>query len=113
MKLIAALEILSRHPSDEVYLGQHDSENWTSYRRALDAFERFSQTLIGIEKKIQAMNKDPHLKNRTGPAGMPYKLLVSLEWESPIVCPFKNLGDYLYIENSQVTPYIWSQGNCH
>ncbi|XP_078148563.1 putative linoleate 9S-lipoxygenase 4 [Carex rostrata] len=71
----AIIEILSRHSSDEVYLGQRDSEEWTSDKKALDVFNRFTQTLIGIEKRITEMNEDPRLKNRRGPAKMPYMLL--------------------------------------
>ncbi|KAJ3684255.1 hypothetical protein LUZ61_013419 [Rhynchospora tenuis] len=71
----AVLEILSKHSSDEVYLGQRDCAKWTSDKRALEAFNRFNQKLIGIEKRIKEMNADPRLKNRTGPANMPYKLL--------------------------------------
>jgi linoleate 9S-lipoxygenase len=69
------IEILSRHSSDEVYLGQRDSEEWTSDRKALDAFNRFSQALVEIEKRIKHMNADPLLKNRNGLAKMPYMLL--------------------------------------
>lgn len=71
----AIIEILSRHSSDEVYLGQRDSEEWTSDKKALDVFNRFTQTLIGIEKRITEMNEDPRLKNRRGLAKMPYMLL--------------------------------------
>jgi linoleate 9S-lipoxygenase len=68
-------EILSRHPSDEVYLGQSDSKEWTSDNKALEAFNRFSQELIRIEKRITEMNVDHRLKNRIGLANMPYMLM--------------------------------------
>lgn len=71
----AVIEMLSRHSSDEIYLGQRDSEEWTSDKRALDAFNQFSQALVEIEKRIKEMNADPLLKNRNGPAKMPYMLL--------------------------------------
>ncbi|KAG6511528.1 probable linoleate 9S-lipoxygenase 5 [Zingiber officinale] len=72
---VSLIEILSRHSSDEVYLGQRDAQEWTSDKRALEAFERFRQNLIEIENRILRMNRDPKLKNRTGPVKMPYMLL--------------------------------------
>ncbi|XP_047092157.1 probable linoleate 9S-lipoxygenase 4 [Lolium rigidum] len=72
---ITLIEILSKHASDEVYLGQRDTPEWTSDAKALEAFKRFGTRLIEIEKRITAMNKDPSLKNRNGPVNMPYTLL--------------------------------------
>ncbi|KAJ3672966.1 hypothetical protein LUZ60_006340 [Juncus effusus] len=72
---ISLIEILSRHSTDEVYLGQRDTPEWTSDDKALTAFERFSERLIGIEEKIKQMNADEGLKNRAGPVKFPYTLL--------------------------------------
>ncbi|KAL6893707.1 hypothetical protein ACP4OV_007805 [Aristida adscensionis] len=73
---ISLIEVLSKHASDEVYLGQRDEpERWTSDGRALEAFRRFGERLVEIEKGITAMNDDPALKNRKGPVEMPYMLL--------------------------------------
>ncbi|RCV41339.1 hypothetical protein SETIT_9G127600v2 [Setaria italica] len=73
---ISLIEILSKHSSDEVYLGQRDEpERWTSDAKALDAFKRFGSRLVEIEKRIVKMNNDPANKNRTGPVKMPYMLL--------------------------------------
>ncbi|ONM08110.1 linoleate 9S-lipoxygenase4 isoform X1 [Zea mays] len=73
---ISLIEILSKHSSDEVYLGQRDEpERWTSDARALDAFRRFGSRLVEIEKRIRTMNDSPTLKNRKGPVEMPYMLL--------------------------------------
>ncbi|XP_072992042.1 probable linoleate 9S-lipoxygenase 4 [Typha latifolia] len=72
---ISLIEILSRHSSDEVYLGQRDTPEWTSDQKALDAFKRFGDNLVEIEKRIVKMNQDPNLKNRAGPVKMPYTLL--------------------------------------
>jgi linoleate 9S-lipoxygenase len=72
---ISLIEILSQHSSDEVYLGQRDTPDWTSDEKALDAFDRFSERLIGIEEKINNLNADPTLKNRNGPVKFPYTLL--------------------------------------
>ncbi|XP_078181016.1 putative linoleate 9S-lipoxygenase 4 [Carex rostrata] len=73
--VISLIEILSRHSSDEVYLGQRDTPEWTSDEKALDAFDKFSERLIGIEEKIKGLNADPTLKNRNGPVNFPYTLL--------------------------------------
>lgn len=72
---ISLIEVLSRHSEDEVYLGQRDTPEWTADKDALEAFERFGANLRRIEKKIDEMNRDERLINRTGPAQMPYTLL--------------------------------------
>ena len=72
---ISLIEVLSKHSSDEVYLGQRDTPAWTSDARALAAFQRFSDALVEIEGKVAGANRDPQLKNRTGPAAFPYTLL--------------------------------------
>jgi len=73
---LTVIEILSRHASDEVYLGQRDNPNWTSDSRAIEAFKKFGKRLVEIETKISERNHDPNLKNRTGPAELPYTLLL-------------------------------------
>ncbi|XP_010905215.1 probable linoleate 9S-lipoxygenase 4 [Elaeis guineensis] len=72
---VSLIEILSRHSSDEVYLGQRDTPEWTTDRKALDAFKRFGDNLVEIEKRILTMNEDTRIKNRNGPVKMPYTLL--------------------------------------
>ncbi|KAM7255771.1 hypothetical protein ACFE04_011512 [Oxalis oulophora] len=72
---ISLIEILSRHASDEVYLGQRENREWTADSEPLEAFERFRDRLLEIEKRIVKMNDDARLKNRNGPAKMPYMLL--------------------------------------
>ncbi|KAJ0934832.1 putative linoleate 9S-lipoxygenase [Helianthus annuus] len=72
---ISLIEVLSRHSADEVYLGERDTPEWTADKQALEAFERFGAHLRMIEKKIEEMNHDKKLMNRTGPAQMPYTLL--------------------------------------
>ncbi|XP_064991878.1 probable linoleate 9S-lipoxygenase 5 [Musa acuminata AAA Group] len=69
------IEILSNHASDEVYLGQRDTPEWTSDDKAVKAFERFGERLKAIEAEIMKKNEDPRLKNRNGPVKMPYTLL--------------------------------------
>ncbi|KAF8748789.1 hypothetical protein HU200_012840 [Digitaria exilis] len=68
---ISLIEILSKHSSDEVYLGKRDTAAWTSDARALAAFQRFSDALVAIEGKVVGENRDPQLKNRSGPAEFP------------------------------------------
>ncbi|TVU45519.1 hypothetical protein EJB05_05008, partial [Eragrostis curvula] len=73
---ISLIEVLSKHASDEVYLGQRDEpERWTSDARAIEAFKRFGSRLVEIEGRIVKMNEDPEFKNRTGPVKLPYMLL--------------------------------------
>ncbi|VAI36457.1 unnamed protein product [Triticum turgidum subsp. durum] len=72
---ISLLEILSKHSSDEIYLGQRDTPEWTSDAKALEAFKRFGMRLEGIESQVVALNGNPQLKNRNGPAQFPYMLL--------------------------------------
>lgn len=72
---ITLVEILSRHSTDEVYLGKRDTPEWTSDEYPLQAFEKFGKNLEEIEEKIIARNRDKMLKNRVGPVKMPYTLL--------------------------------------
>ena len=73
---LTVMEILSSHSSDEIYLGQRDTPNWTSDQNAKDVFETFTKTLAEIEKKISERNNNQELKNRTGPAKFPYTVLL-------------------------------------
>ena len=72
---VSLIEILSKHSSDEVYLGQRDTAEWTTDERALQAFKRFGDKLVEIENRIMEMNEDRNLKNRNGPVKLPYTLL--------------------------------------
>ncbi|GMI84451.1 ARABIDOPSIS LIPOXYGENASE 1, lipoxygenase 1 [Hibiscus trionum] len=72
---IALIEILSRHSSDEVYLGQRDTPEWTADETPLAAFKEFGNRLSGIEERIMQMNNDKRFKNRVGPVNLPYTLL--------------------------------------
>ncbi|KAI4349977.1 hypothetical protein L6164_010510 [Bauhinia variegata] len=73
---ISLIEILSRHSSDEVYLGQRDTPYWTCDTEPLEAFKKFGNELAEVEDRIMLRNKDEKLKNRFGPVKMPYTLLV-------------------------------------
>ncbi|KAK7337783.1 hypothetical protein VNO77_18370 [Canavalia gladiata] len=72
---ISLIEILSRHSSDEVYLGQRDTPNWTSDVEPLEAFDKFGKKLAEIEERIITLNNDGKHKNRVGSVNMPYTLL--------------------------------------
>ncbi|XVE89674.1 hypothetical protein DITRI_Ditri20bG0014900 [Diplodiscus trichospermus] len=71
---ISLVEVLSKHASDEVYLGQR-TPNWTTDAIPLAAFETFHNRLAEIEEEILKMNVDTNLKNRAGPVNVPYTLL--------------------------------------
>ncbi|XP_054781874.1 linoleate 9S-lipoxygenase 6-like [Prosopis cineraria] len=75
IKVISVLAVLSRHSSTEAYLGQSDISDWISDKKPLEAFERFKERIRKIEERIERDNKDVKLKNRHGPANMPYTLL--------------------------------------
>ncbi|XP_061365130.1 seed linoleate 9S-lipoxygenase-2 [Gastrolobium bilobum] len=72
---LSVIEILSRHASDEVYLGERDNPYWTSDSRALQAFQKFGNKLKEIEQKFAKKNNDASLSNRLGPVELPYTLL--------------------------------------
>ncbi|KAF3454480.1 hypothetical protein FNV43_RR04927 [Rhamnella rubrinervis] len=72
---ISLVEILSRHSTDEIYIGQRDTREWTEDAEVLKAFKKFEKKLKEIEETIIRMNKDEKLKNRVGPAKVPYTLL--------------------------------------
>ncbi|XP_038721220.1 probable linoleate 9S-lipoxygenase 5 isoform X2 [Tripterygium wilfordii] len=72
---VSLIEVLSRHSTDEVYLGQRDTPEWTCDSEPLAAFERFGEKLIEIEKKITDKNNEERWKNRVGPVKLPYTLL--------------------------------------
>ncbi|GAU50604.1 hypothetical protein TSUD_410140 [Trifolium subterraneum] len=73
---LTIIEILSRHASDEQYLGQRiEGDLWTSDSQPIVAFKRFASKLAEIELKLTERNNDKALRNRYGPVNMPYTLL--------------------------------------
>ncbi|CAN0885563.1 Probable linoleate 9S-lipoxygenase 5 [Linum grandiflorum] len=72
---ISLIELLSTHSSDEVYLGQRDTAEWTADLEAVVAFEKFGKTLKEVEDGIMKRNNEKELKNRYGPVKIPYTLL--------------------------------------
>ncbi|XVF31339.1 hypothetical protein REPUB_Repub16aG0137300 [Reevesia pubescens] len=72
--VMATLELLSDHASDEEYLGQR-TDKWTTDAIPAAAFEAFQKKLAEIEEEILKMNMDKTSKNRVGPVNVPYTLL--------------------------------------
>ncbi|XVF32054.1 hypothetical protein REPUB_Repub17cG0048800 [Reevesia pubescens] len=72
---ITLMEVLSRHTSDELYLGQRPTSEWIDNNEVKEKLEVFSNSLKEIEMKVLERNRDPKLKNRRGPAKMPYRFL--------------------------------------
>ncbi|XP_050873919.1 linoleate 9S-lipoxygenase isoform X1 [Lathyrus oleraceus] len=73
---LTIIEILSRHASDEQYLGERiEGDLWTCDSQPLEAFKRFGRKLAEIEQKLTQRNNDESLRNRYGPVKMPYTLL--------------------------------------
>uniref|UniRef100_A0A7C9EY24 Lipoxygenase domain-containing protein n=1 Tax=Opuntia streptacantha TaxID=393608 RepID=A0A7C9EY24_OPUST len=73
---ISLIEILSRHSSDELYLGQRESAEWTADCGPIEASERFRTRLEEIEHEIEKRNDSGKWRNRYGPVNMPYTLLI-------------------------------------
>ncbi|KAL9304336.1 hypothetical protein ACSQ67_021599 [Phaseolus vulgaris] len=73
---LTVMEILSRHTSYEVYLGQRDSLDWTVDQHAKDLFKSFTERLKEIEDEISKRNLNQELRNRTGPINLPYTVLL-------------------------------------
>ena len=72
---VSLIEILSRHSTDEIYLGQRDTPEWTCDHEPIKAFERFGKRLEEIEQRIMEMNGNGKWRNRVGPVNVPYTLL--------------------------------------
>ncbi|KAM7473792.1 hypothetical protein LguiB_021035 [Lonicera macranthoides] len=61
------------HSSDEVFLGQRDTAEWTTDMEAIKAIGRFEKKLEEIEKIIDEMSGDKkRWRNKVGLANMPY-----------------------------------------
>ncbi|AET01663.1 putative linoleate 9S-lipoxygenase [Medicago truncatula] len=73
---LTIIEVLSRHASDEQYLGERiEGDLWTSDSQPKESFKRFGKKLAEIEQKLIQRNNDETLRNRNGPVKMPYTLL--------------------------------------
>eukprot|EP00253_Pinus_taeda_P005758 PITA_05758 len=71
------LEILSKHAKNEVYVGQiqGSTPEWADDNGIDEAFNQFLLKLEQVEKKVTTRNNNSKLKNRLGPALVPYMLL--------------------------------------
>ena len=72
---VALVDVLSRHTSDEVYLGCQLSPGWIDNELVQNRFAEFKEELKEIQARISERNRDPKLKNRRGPAKIEYTLL--------------------------------------
>ncbi|KAG0603020.1 hypothetical protein M758_10G059600 [Ceratodon purpureus] len=71
---MSVYEVLSSHAANEIYIGDR-AANWAEDKRVNAAFKRFSKKLADIDELIKGRNADKNLKNRMGPAQLPYNLL--------------------------------------
>ncbi|PKA66701.1 putative linoleate 9S-lipoxygenase 5 [Apostasia shenzhenica] len=76
---VALIEVLSRHAGEEVYLGRRaageDDVEWTDDAEVIRMFREFGEELRRVEKRIEQRNGNSRLKNRRGPAAVPYTLM--------------------------------------
>lgn len=72
---IALIEVLSRHIGDEIYLGRRGEGEWTDDEEVMRIFKEFGEELRRVEMRIDERNNNSRLKNRSGPAKMPYMLM--------------------------------------
>ena len=72
---LTLMEVLSNHTSDELYLGQRATAAWTDDGEVLQLLDRFRDELRRVENRVTERNRDLRLKNRKGPAKVPYTLL--------------------------------------
>ncbi|KAA8545123.1 hypothetical protein F0562_019988 [Nyssa sinensis] len=75
LRSLFLVEILSKHSSDELYLGHRDNPEWAKDTEPLRAFKKFGEKQKEIEERITEMNTNPKWKNRVGPVKVPYTLL--------------------------------------
>uniref|UniRef100_A0A1J3JMU6 Lipoxygenase n=1 Tax=Noccaea caerulescens TaxID=107243 RepID=A0A1J3JMU6_NOCCA len=77
-KVMAVQETLSTHSADEEYLIdlREVQRRWFQDEEVVKYFNKFSEELVEIEKKINERNRDKKLKNRTGAGMPPYELLL-------------------------------------
>ncbi|KAJ4758745.1 Lipoxygenase [Rhynchospora pubera] len=74
--VMAVLNLLSTHSSDEEYLGgQAAGLTWLNDPVMKAAYDRFYARLKEIEGIIDARNLDPKFRNRSGAGMVPYKLM--------------------------------------
>ncbi|KAI4367851.1 hypothetical protein MLD38_016475 [Melastoma candidum] len=72
---LSLIGLLSRHSTEEVYLGQTDTPDWTVDKTPLESFKKFTKKIEEIKGKILQMNSDPRWNNRVGLVNIPYMFL--------------------------------------
>ncbi|KAI7747808.1 hypothetical protein M8C21_005344, partial [Ambrosia artemisiifolia] len=100
---VTLIEILSRHTTDEIYLGKRECPEWTMDPEPLQAFEKFGNKLKEIEEKMVQMNQDERLKNRYGPVKVPYTLLHPSSEEGLTGRGIPNIEDSKYPHSLRLT----------
>ncbi|KAL5219819.1 hypothetical protein ABZP36_024532 [Zizania latifolia] len=73
--VMAVLDVLSTHSTDEEYLGGPETAPWNNDAAVQAAYTRFNAQLKKIEGVIDGRNKDKKLKNRCGAGILPYQLM--------------------------------------
>uniref|UniRef100_A0A0E0AXG7 Lipoxygenase n=1 Tax=Oryza glumipatula TaxID=40148 RepID=A0A0E0AXG7_9ORYZ len=73
--VMAVLDVLSSHSTDEEYLGGEQTRPWNSDAAVQAAYAGFTARLKEIEGVIDGRNKDRKLKNRCGAGILPYQLM--------------------------------------
>ncbi|XP_058071094.1 linoleate 13S-lipoxygenase 2-1, chloroplastic-like [Magnolia sinica] len=73
--VMAILDVLSTHSSDEEYLGNLPESAWTDSLVIKAAFEKFHGRMEEIEGIIDERNSNMNLRNRTGAGVVPYELM--------------------------------------
>ncbi|CAN1158072.1 Linoleate 13S-lipoxygenase 2-1, chloroplastic [Linum perenne] len=74
-KVMAVLDVLSGHSTEEEYLGKEMEQAWADDPLIKSAFEKFSGRMMQLEGEIDARNANPKLRNRNGAGVLPYELL--------------------------------------
>ncbi|KAF7105866.1 hypothetical protein CFC21_106638 [Triticum aestivum] len=73
--VLAILDLLSSHSSDEEYMGTHEEPSWKQDGAIRQAFEEFKERTREIVEQVDNWNSDPDRKNRHGAGMVPYVLL--------------------------------------
>ncbi|CAH1441948.1 unnamed protein product [Lactuca virosa] len=74
-KVMAILNVLSAHSSDEEYIGKNVEGPFEVEPAIKAACEEFRQRILEMEGIINSRNADHNLRNRSGAGVLPYKLL--------------------------------------
>ncbi|XP_021724319.1 linoleate 13S-lipoxygenase 2-1, chloroplastic-like [Chenopodium quinoa] len=74
-KVMALLDVLSRHSSEEEYIGQNKEPSWEAEEVIKIAYREFQAGLDTLEHDITDRNEDKNLKHLYGAGVVPYDLL--------------------------------------